>query len=137
MASARLSIRSRNLHVLSFLLPMYKCNKFAVVQKCSEKRCSQTCNFILKSDSGTGFFCEFCKISKNTFSYRTPPVAASENCNKRYRAITKRISVQIESSRGFLRKRFSENMQQIHRRTRMPKCDFSYKTTAYFQNTFS
>ena len=24
-------------------------------------------------------FAEFCKISKNTFSYRTPPVAASEN----------------------------------------------------------
>ena len=24
------------------------------------------------------FSCEFCKISKNTFSYRTPPVAASE-----------------------------------------------------------
>ena len=23
------------------------------------------------------FPCEFCKISKNTFSYRTPPVAAS------------------------------------------------------------
>ena len=22
--------------------------------------------------------CEFCEISKNTFSYRTPPVAASE-----------------------------------------------------------
>ena len=25
------------------------------------------------------FFCGFCKISKNTFSYRTSPVAASEN----------------------------------------------------------
>ena len=24
------------------------------------------------------FSCEFCEISKNTFSYRTPPVAASE-----------------------------------------------------------
>ena len=24
------------------------------------------------------FFCEFCKISKNTFSYRAPPMAASE-----------------------------------------------------------
>ena len=23
--------------------------------------------------------CEFCKISKNTFSYKTPPVAASKN----------------------------------------------------------
>ena len=25
------------------------------------------------------FSCEFCEISKNTFSYRTPPVAASVN----------------------------------------------------------
>ena len=24
------------------------------------------------------FSCEFCKISKNTYSYRTPPLAASE-----------------------------------------------------------
>ena len=24
------------------------------------------------------FFCEFCQISKNTFSYRTPPMAASD-----------------------------------------------------------
>ena len=33
MASARLSFRSRNLHVLSFLLPMYKCNKFHYSRK--------------------------------------------------------------------------------------------------------
>ena len=25
------------------------------------------------------FFCEFCEISKNTFFYRTPPAAASED----------------------------------------------------------
>ena len=35
---------------------------------------------LLKRDSGTG---EFCEISKNTFSYRTPPVAASV-VNKSY-----------------------------------------------------
>ena len=27
--------------------------------------------------------------------------------------------------RGVLRKRYSENMQQIYRRTPMPKCDFN------------
>ena len=32
----------------------------------------EACNFIKKRGSGTGVF----KISKNTFSYRTPPVAA-------------------------------------------------------------
>ena len=30
-----------------------------------------------KRDSGTGASCEFCEISKNNFSYRTPPVAVS------------------------------------------------------------
>ena len=30
-----------------------------------------------KRDHGTGVSCEFCEISKNTFSYRTPPLAAS------------------------------------------------------------
>ena len=41
------------------------------------------------------------------------------------------------------RKRCSENMPQIYRRTPMPKCDFnkvawvfSFKFVAYFQNTF-
>ena len=27
------------------------------------------------------FFCEFCEISKNMFSYKTPPVAAPEKIN--------------------------------------------------------
>ena len=30
-----------------------------------------------KGDSGTGAFLEFCDISQNTYSYRTPLVAAS------------------------------------------------------------
>ena len=33
----------------------------------------------LKRESGTGVSCEFCEISKNTFSYRTPLVAASRD----------------------------------------------------------
>ena len=32
---------------------------------------------------------------------------------------------QKQPSRGVLRKRYSENMQQIYRRTSMPKCDFN------------
>ena len=34
------------------------------------------CNFIKKETPAQVFSCEFCEISKNTFSYRTPPVAA-------------------------------------------------------------
>ena len=32
-----------------------------------------------KETLAQAFSCEFCDIFKNTFSYRTPPVAASEN----------------------------------------------------------
>ena len=34
------------------------------------------CNFIKKVALAQLFSCEFCEISKNTFSYRTPSVAA-------------------------------------------------------------
>ena len=37
----------------------------------------QASNFIRKETLAQVFSCEFCEISKNTFSYRTPPVAAS------------------------------------------------------------
>ena len=35
------------------------------------------CNFIKKETLAQVFPCEFCEISKNTFTYRTPPMAAS------------------------------------------------------------
>ena len=35
------------------------------------------------------------------------------------------VTRQKQPSRGVLRKRCSENMQQIYRRTSMPKCDFN------------
>ena len=38
----------------------------------------EACNFIKKETLVQVFSCEFCEISRNTFSYRTPPVAASE-----------------------------------------------------------
>ena len=36
-----------------------------------------TCNFIKKETLAQAFYCEFCEISKYTFSYGTPPLAAS------------------------------------------------------------
>ena len=62
-------------------------------------------------------------------------------------------NIQKQPPRGVPRKKCSENMQQIYRRTPMPKCDFnkvakqlywnctsawvfSCKFTAYFQNIF-
>ena len=41
------------------------------------------CNFIKKETLAQVFSCEFCEISKNTFFYRKPPVAASEDGNQR------------------------------------------------------
>ena len=73
-------------------------------------------------------------------------------------AISSRMQIFIKhpeaAVRGVLRKICSENMQQIYRRTPMPKCNFnkvvlelywnctsawvfSCKFAAYFQNTFS
>ena len=62
-------------------------------------------------------------------------------------------AIQNQPSGGVPRKRRSENMRQIYRKTSMSKCDFnivalffknhtsarvfSCKFTAYFQNTFS
>ena len=42
-----------------------------------QARPGQACNFNKKEALAQVFVREFCKISKNTFSYRTPPVAAS------------------------------------------------------------
>ena len=42
-------------------------------------------NFIKKKTLTQVFPCEFCDISKNTFSYRTPPVAASAMTNQNLR----------------------------------------------------
>ena len=41
------------------------------------KVAGQACNFIKKETLAQVFSCEFCKISKNIFSHRTPPAAAS------------------------------------------------------------
>ena len=38
---------------------------------------AEACNFIKKETLAQVLPCEFCEISKNTLSYRTPPVAAS------------------------------------------------------------
>ena len=41
------------------------------------KKNVEACNFIKKQTLAQVFFCEFCENFKNTFFYRTPPVAAS------------------------------------------------------------
>ena len=58
-----------------------------ILQNSKENNCARTSfliklqaeawNFIKKETLAQMFSCEFCEISKKTFSYRTPPVAAS------------------------------------------------------------
>ena len=112
------------------------------------------------------FSCEFCEFSKNTFSYKTPPLAASVNCLvfrcvysfflkwwnsikicvnfffsqirlgfKSYREWKIQIPnnkgfTQKQPPRGVLRKRCSENMQQICKRIPMPKMIYLFKVNS-------
>ena len=42
------------------------------------------------------------------------------------------MKTQKQPSKGGLRKRFSENIQQIYRRTPMQKCDFNHADLQHF-----
>ena len=125
-----------------------------ISQNLQENTCTrvpEACNFIKKETLAQVFSCEFCEISKNTYSYRTPTVAASVGfwlvsfvretnqiigkSNLVYIIAAPMSRLQLQKiiiktaqkkpSRGTLRKRCSENMQQICRRTPMPKCGFN------------
>ena len=54
----------------------------------------QACNSIKKDTLAQVFSCEFCEISKDTFSYRTLPVAASA-CIKKKLQIWKYILIRL------------------------------------------
>ena len=58
---------------------------------------AEACNFIEKETVAHMFSCEFCKFSKNTFLYRTPPVAASIFITYRYYSAQKKLWVSLES----------------------------------------
>ena len=49
---------------------------------------AEACNFAKKETLAQVFSREFCEISKNTFSYKTPPVAASEYTRKNFLILT-------------------------------------------------
>ena len=69
-----------------------------------------TCNFIKKENLAQVFSSEFCEISKNTFSYRTPLVATSNchlYCNSKYYHSSSEAYLDrchISNDRTFLRK---------------------------------
>ena len=55
----------------------YACNFIKKETVFIKKETDAACSFIKKESLAQVFSCEFCKISKNTFIYRTPLVAAS------------------------------------------------------------
>ena len=62
----------------------------------------------------------------NGFVYRISNAKISRSAFlSAYIEITFFLIYQKQSSKGVLRKRCSENMQQIYRRTPLPNCDFS------------
>ena len=58
-----------------------------ILQNLRQSDCARlppACNFIKKEALPQLLSCEFCKISKNTFYYRTPPVAASVKKERKF-----------------------------------------------------
>ena len=69
------------------------------INKVAGLRKSQvSCNFIKKETQAQVFSCEFCKDSKNPFSYRTPPVAASPFLHSTYRRMFQSFVERLKDS---------------------------------------
>ena len=65
----------------------------------------QACNFIKKETLAQVFFSEFYKISKSTFSYRTPPMAAYDQYTPVYKLNSRiygPISILPNNGRNYL-----------------------------------
>ena len=57
------------------------------------KVAGQACRLIKKETLVQVFSCEFCEVSKNTFSYRTPPLTASA-----WRGSVKKVILEISQN---------------------------------------
>ena len=77
-----------------------------------KKVAGEVCNFIKIEALAQVFSCEFCEISKNTFSYRLPRVDASAACNFIKKAIPKKcFSVNLAK---FLKTSFDRALPDDH-----------------------
>ena len=81
---------------------------------------AEACNFIEKETLAQVFSCEFCEIYKNTISYRTSPVVASDVLSGLNAGSTQHIS------------QFVKSYDPIHR-ARIPK-EQGYKKYFLWQN---
>ena len=77
-------LRNQHTKIEKATVTIMKCKATeAVAQRCSVEKMfleilPQACNFIKKETLERAFSCEFSKISKNTFLYKTPSLAAFE-----------------------------------------------------------
>ena len=65
--------------IFSSILIVWNCFISWIRSSCPEV----ACNFIKKETLSQVFSCEFCEISRNTLSYRIPPVAASDESRRK------------------------------------------------------
>ena len=73
----------------------------------------RACNFIKKEALAQVFSCELCKISKNTFSYRTPLVAASDKWLNVLNKLTLSDRLQKQPPEVLCKKRFLRNFAKF------------------------
>ena len=128
----------------------YACNFIKKETVFIKKETDAACSFIKKESLAQVFSCEFCKISKNTFIYRTPLVAASGVLNSQGNSQESRhrsSQAEVFLVKGVLKicSRFtgehscwsviSITLQSTHWNHTLVWLFFS-KFAAYFQNTF-
>ena len=85
-----------------------KCDTEAATRGVLWKKLFSACNFIKKETLAQVIPCEFCEISKNTFSYRTPPVAASAYPHLWFQRY------ELEESFNFVKQPFYGNSSLTH-----------------------
>ena len=98
------------------------------------------------------FRCGATSFISNFFYYRNVKTWSLKICKQYFTSVI--VIAQKQPPRSVIKKKCFENMQQIYRRTPMPKCDFnkvalqvnwnrtsvwvtSCKFAAYFRNTFT
>ena len=95
-------LNDAKLYVNMNLKSYFKQNSEAVFQRCSVKK--EACNFIKKETLAQVFSCEFCEISENTFFYRTPLVAASQNSRYTLKFKNREVAVhRCSTKKSFLK----------------------------------
>ena len=133
-------------------LPLLKCfhlKFFIYLTRCPSNGVFYTLHWVIWHYSKS-----LMKGNTKSFDHISHTLSQDETAYIIYKQLAFRYNIQKQPPTGVLRKSCSEKMQQIYRRTPMPKCNFnkvalqlywnhtsawvfSCKFAAYFQNNFS